>query len=383
MTAWLAPLAQGQEGHPGVPPPPGDEKKADEESLFIDPVDGAFDVSKFLESRAGFFPVLMPITEPAVGYGLAGGLLFFHDRPGVVERGGEARMVPPTATFVGGFGTENGSWGAGAGHLHKWDDGRIRYLVGGAYASMNLDWFGQGSTSSGNSIAYNLDVAALIQKLTFQVGDSDFFLGPTQRLLVTDSTFDDAPTDIDRSELHATASGLGLSLGFDTRNSLFSPTLGTKTSLDWTQSDDAIGSDFDYGRVGLETCNYIPCGGPFTLGLRADAQFAGEDAPYFDLGSIRLRGIKAYRYVDNVATTFEAELRWDVSRRWTLVGFGGVGFVADEFDELDDALGRGAGGAGFRYLIAKKYDLRVGLDFAVGPEEGAVYVTVGTGWLRD
>ena len=111
--------------------------------------------------------------------------------------------------------------------------------------------------------------------------------------------------------------------------------------------------------------------------------YAGDDAPFFDLASIHLRGIQAGRYVDNTGITTEAELRWDVTRRWTLVGFGGVGLVADEFDELDDADAQCAGGTGFRYMIARKYDLRLGCDVAHGPEDWAFYITVGTGWLRD
>jgi hypothetical protein len=117
--------------------------------------------------------------------------------------------------------------------------------------------------------------------------------------------------------------------------------------------------------------------------MRGETDFASEDAPFFDLPSIRLRGIQAGRYVDNAAITLEGEVRWDATQRWTFVGFGGVGWVADEVDQIGDAKGRSAGGLGFRYLVAAKYDLRMGLDFAVGPEDEAVYVTIGTGWLRD
>ena len=34
---------------------------------FRDPADGRFDVSNFLDSMYGFMPMLVPITEPAVG----------------------------------------------------------------------------------------------------------------------------------------------------------------------------------------------------------------------------------------------------------------------------------------------------------------------------
>jgi hypothetical protein len=383
--AALALLALPVSAQEPVPQQKEEEEKRDE-SLFVDPVDGWFDASKFLDQKFGFFPVVMPITEPAVGFGGAAALVFFDKPPRVVQTDRGPRILPPTTTFVGGMATENGTWGGFGGHMHVWDEGRIRYLGAAGYVSANLDWFGEGNTGSGPSFGYNLEGFLLFQKLTFKLGDSDFFLGPTQRLFSTTTRFDDSaslPPDISGAQLDTTVSGLGLFLAYDTRNSMFSPTQGTKTSLDWTQNGGAIGSDFNYAKVGLESCNYFPLGGPFTLGLRGGAQYAGEDAPFFDLASIGLRGIRAGRYVDNVSLTLEAELRFDATERWTVVGFGGAGWIADQVSELDESRGRGAGGFGFRYLVAREYDLRAGLDFAASHEDQAVYVTLGTGWLRD
>ncbi len=45
-------------------------------SKFRSADDGWLDVSEFLAQRYGFLPVVIPITEPAVGYGAAGGLMF-------------------------------------------------------------------------------------------------------------------------------------------------------------------------------------------------------------------------------------------------------------------------------------------------------------------
>lgn len=357
--------------------------------LLTDPEDGAFDASAFLSSRIGALPILIPITEPAVGYGLGGGLVFFHERPSVLQTPDGPRMVPPTVTAVFGMGTENGSWAAGAGHMHVFDGGRIRYLIGGGYASLNLDWFGEGDRFGGRSFSYNIEAAALIQKLTFKIGDTDFFAGPSQRLLFTNSEFDrpNLPPrfqlDVRPDELDATVSGVGAFVAYDTRDSLFSPTRGTKANLDFTQHFEAIGSDFEYAKLRMEICQYLPLGGPFVLGLRADGQYASDDAPFFDLAMINLRGVQAGRYMDNVALTVEAELRWDITSRWTLVAFGGAGWIADEVDELTESDTYAAGGFGFRYLLARQYDLRMGLDIAHGPEDWGLYVTVGTGWLRD
>ena len=41
-----------------------------------------------------------------------------------------------------------------------------------------------------------------------------------------------------------------------------------------------------------------------------------------------------------------------------------------------------AGGVGFRYLVAGKHGLHMGLDVAWGPDDPVIYVIVGNAWLR-
>jgi hypothetical protein len=90
--------------------------------LFFDRQDGQIDLSGWLATQKGFLPIGSVITEPAVGYGGALGLLFLHDS--IANRAAQAavpnpdgtlpRMSPPSASGVVGFLTENGSWGGGA-----------------------------------------------------------------------------------------------------------------------------------------------------------------------------------------------------------------------------------------------------------------------------
>jgi len=49
---------------------------AKDQSKIFSADDGWLDVSGFLDQAYGFLPVVIPITEPAVGYGAAGGLAF-------------------------------------------------------------------------------------------------------------------------------------------------------------------------------------------------------------------------------------------------------------------------------------------------------------------
>ena len=40
------------------------------------------------------------------------------------------------------------------------------------------------------------------------------------------------------------------------------------------------------------------------------------------------------------------------------------------------------GGFGFRYEIARRYGIHMGLDIAFAPDNAAVYVQIGSAWAR-
>lgn len=366
---------------------PTTQQPAAQPSLFRDPDDGAFDISNFLSTRVGFLPIAMPITEPAVGYGLSLGLSFFHDKPQAVNYPGQPpRVIMPSITAVFGAGTENGTWAAGLAHIGVWNDGKIRYVGAAGYADLQLDWFGKGDSLGGSSISYTNDVLFLYQKLTFKLGDSDFFLGPQYRLLASDASFarDASGSSVPTPELQSQTAGLGAVLAYDSLDQPFSPTRGVRAEVSYSQQAGAFGGDFDYGRLNFFGITYVPFNDKLILGLRVDGGLiTGGDAPFYDLPSLSLRGIARGRYVDDAAIVTEAELRYDVTDRWSLIGFAGLGRVAESFGDLGAADNHAAIGTGFRYLVARQYGLRMGLDVGYGDEgDWTVYVTMGTGWVR-
>ena len=87
---------------------------------FIDPEDGKFDMSEYLASQTGFFPVPIVISDPAVGYGGGLAIGYYHQRAKEEQQKEDEsnrQELPPTVSFVAGAYTENDSWLAAGGHV--------------------------------------------------------------------------------------------------------------------------------------------------------------------------------------------------------------------------------------------------------------------------
>jgi hypothetical protein len=65
-----------------------------------------------------------------------------------------------------------------------------------------------------------------------------------------------------------------------------------------------------------------------------------------------------------------------------VVGFLGGGAAWNDFERIESPLTVVAGGAGFRYELARKYGLHLGVDVAFGPDDPVVYVQFGSAWMR-
>jgi hypothetical protein len=95
-----------------------------------------------------------------------------------------------------------------------------------------------------------------------------------------------------------------------------------------------------------------------------------------------LRGLPAAQYQGQQVLTFETEHRFDITRRWSVVGFVGTGRSFSSYKYLEDNNWYWAGGAGFRYLLARLFKLRMGVDIARGPDQFAYYIVFGHYWDR-
>jgi hypothetical protein len=351
-------------------------------SNFRSPDDGWFDVSGFLDEKYGFLPVAIPITEPAAGYGAAGGLAFLSKPLGETKAG----FNRPNITAVGGLGTENGSWGAFAGDVRHWLDDHLQTVAGAVYASVNLDFHGIGA---GGNLAdlplhYNLEPKGGMLQTKYRLGESRFWAGLNYAYASTRVTFD-APAGtpgLPDFERDSVVNGFTPSFTYDSRDNIFTPTRGTYVEASAGLFSEALGGDDEFQRVRVIGMQYVQLHPKWSLGFRGEAAASFGDAPFYLRPFIYLRGAPIMRYQGEEMAQIEAELRWQLWKRWSIVGFVGGGAAWNDFERFESTQSIVTGGTGFRYEIARKYGIHMGLDVAFGPDNTAVYVQVGSAWAR-
>lgn len=365
---------------------------------FTDPLDGKFDMSEAIaENPYAFLPIPIVLTEPAIGYG--GGFMgmFLHESKEARDKrkklamesaDGGVNLIPPNFTIVGGAATENGTWFVGGAHRHTWLNDRIRYLGAAGYANINMDIYHEfDQIPVDKNLAFESQTEGFggLQKLQFKVADTKLYLGISQLWFRTKiGAKQDIANDVLQRVLgdESTSSALGLIAQYDSRNNLFYPTSGGTAKAEYLWYRDGLGSDYEYDTLTLDGKYFIPLSKTWTLGIAGNYQSltnADRNLPPLARPYINLRGISRYRYQGDYVFTAQTQLMWQVTPRWSLQGFVGAGSVAEEAHDLYDDT-EIAYGAGFRYLIARRFGLNIGMDFAFSDEDSAFYFNVGSGF---
>lgn len=346
---------------------------------FLDEDDGQLDLSNYLLRLHGALPIPVIVTEPAVGYG--GGLALayfsqsFEEQARISRERGE-RVEPPDISILAGLKTENGTWAGGAAYAGFWDQDRWRYVGGLGKVQLHLDYF----SVSGDGRAYVLDGKGVIQQLLRRVGDTDWFAGARYVYLSSQSRFDrPRPDDVPQRELDTSIGKLGFVMDYDARDNIFTPNRGSFAEMEMAFARGAFGSDSQYQTFYARGFHWQPVG-DFVLGVRGDARISSGDVPFYAQPYIDLRGVPAARYQDKNTLVTEVEARWNMNSRWAMVAFGGAGKAYGRRQTWDEAKTVGAGGVGFRYLIARKLGMYAGLDVARSSTDTAVYIQAGSAW---
>ncbi|MBN8463671.1 MAG: BamA/TamA family outer membrane protein [Dechloromonas sp.] len=356
--------------------------EAPAQSRFRSAEDGWLDVSGFLDEAYGFIPIAIPITEPAVGLGGAGALMFVDKQPG----GAKAGFGRPNITVVGALGTENGTRGAFAGDVRHWLDDRLKTVVGVIDASVNLDFYGIGRDPDleRHPKSYNLETRAAVAQARYRIGDTPFWIGLGYVRANTTVTFDLLPAHplIPDIQSGSQVGGLLPHLSFDSRDNVFTPTAGTYLEASAGLFSKELGGDSNFQRINLVGIHFRPVLHDLIFGINAGSTLSYGEVPFYLRPFVALRGAPAMRYQGDGTAQVEAELRWQLWQRFSLLGFAGTGRAWNDSRWRNSEQEVTTYGVGFRYEIAREYGLHIGIDVATGPDGPAWYVQVGNAWMR-
>lgn len=365
------------------------------QEAFIDPTDGSFDASDWLLNKRGFLPVPIIVTEPAVGYGGGAAVLFFHrtaaDKERQEDEPDKPLGLPPSISFGFGFGTETKTWGAGAGHFGTFRDDSFRTLTIGGYMTANIDLY-----VGDERFPYSISGGLVSHEFLARLFGTDLFLGARYRYVHLDPglrTSNPVPPPFDDllSVDQDVNSGLSVIGVFDNRDNIFTPNNGQNFRIYHTFWRESFGGDHDFDLLEMSFITYHPFfDDKLVVGLNVGADLSFGDAPFYMEPYVKLRGVPSLRYQDERAGQAELELRWRVWRRFSLIGFAGVGWVDGRKSDLDlppplDGLDTDpgaipAGGVGFRYLMARLLGMHTGVDFGFSEDTFAFYIQTGGAW---
>lgn len=352
-----------------------------------DSLDGAFDVSDYIINANGFVPVPVFITEPALG-GFGFGLVpvFIKKNPPYIDSvNGERKLTPVAPNITGGMGlyTVNNTWMAGAFRSGTFIKPRIKYRAGAVYANVNMSFYRTLPQLGEKEFRFNIKSPAVFFQATKRISYSNWYGGIKYLFLSTNVHYEgEMPDWVKPIEYSSLVSQLGAVIELDNRDNIFTPDKGMKFHVDALFSDNILGSDYDFWKFNYYTYIYKQLSEKLIGGLRLDGQQALSQPPFYLLPSIDMRGIPAARYQGNADILTEMEFRWDFYKRWSIMFFGGTGKAFDEWKNFGPAEWVYSYGTGFRYLIARKFKLRMGVDIARGPEQFAYYIVFGSNWLK-
>ena len=318
----------------------------------------------------------IPIVNPTFGVGLALDGMYLYQ----LDEGSQ-----PSFTAAGGAYADSKSYGFAIGQAAYFKDDAWKIKAGVGAFDVNVQYYGIGRLPGGRNLSIPLNQegwAAGVRGLRRIKGD--WYFGLRYWLARITSTFDRSNLDVDLPplvELDSQVAGLGVMIEHDSRDNRFNPAGGQLLSGTWSESVEAIGSDFDFSSYKIDYNLYHQLKPGKVIAARATARMTPGDAPFYALckygQGVDLRGYYGGRYRGEKMATAQAEYRWRFYKQWGVVVFAGFGEVAETWSDftLDDVLP--SAGVGLRFKLSKTTGLNLSVDYAVGSDSDAWYFYVG------
>jgi len=177
-----------------------------------------------------------------------------------------------------------------------------------------------------------------------------------------------------------TTSGMGAVINWDDRDSIIYPTRGIFCQLSANLFNQALGSDYNYNKFNLDFRQYSTLFFSHVLASQGYINIITGNPPFQKLsllgGQNIFRGYYQGRYRDKNMIVFQTEYRMPIMWGFGLVGFVGIGDVADKMSNFKFGNFKYSIGLGIRYQISREEGTNLRLDFGFGKKSSGVYITL-------
>jgi hypothetical protein len=352
---------------------------------FKDTLDQAFDMSDYLINMHGFVPWPAIISEPALGnFGI--GLALVWMSPKKSAKKGEQFHFPDITAFAGMY-TLNNTWGVGLMRQGTFPSIGMRYTVGLGYVEANLNFYREVPVVGEKEYLLNLKPFVVAIDISENLYKNKIFAGLRYQYMLMRIGYDfqNLPDSIfNKSTFDKNFGTLGPYFELDYRNTIFTPDKGFRFKTIYTVGRAWTGSDFNTDKVESFINVFVMPVKRWVCGFKVDGQYVTDGAPFYYYPYIDMRGIPMQRYQGQGVLTIETEQRVDIGKnlRWSVLGFVGVGKTFSDSKYMEDLTWHVAGGAGFRYLLARLFRMRMGVDLAYGSGQLSYYIVLGHYWNR-
>jgi hypothetical protein len=323
--------------------------------------------------RGNFVAVPIPISNPTLETGLVAGAAYFYP-----QSDEEAKLQPASVTAAAGMYTSNGSRALGIAQQNYWKNDQWRFTGVIAAADLRLSLLAPDETGQGSSVDWRINGNILFSKLSRRL-KGNWYGGAFVRAIDANQSINadigDDQTEFEIGDVKSV--GVGLVAEYDSRDLPLNSYAGRHLKIDALFNDETIGSNQTYQSYSAVFRSYHRIADSVVLAWEVQGCKRGGTAPLWDACLVKLRGFPVTDYLGSVSASGQVEARWQMSRRWGLVGFAGSGYVGDSFAGVRDDEPIPSYGGGLRFLVLPAKRINIRLDYARSENSDAIHFSVG------
>ena len=282
-------------------------------------------------------------------------------------------ISPSSIAGLLGMYTTNDSWFAMGFSAFFLDEDNWRLVAAGGLGSINFQFYLENPINSW--IPYNTQADFFYVQAKRRIVDKLY--GGVSYIYTAFETSTDQFTDSLGTRLH----GIGLSMSMDKRWNIYYPRGGYYSTIEYFAYPEAFGNEFISNKIEIDHNQY------FSLKEQRDVLavrfFAGlgiGDLSFnqqFIVGQTDIRGYTQGAFRGNYIIAAQSEYRWNLAKKFGLVGFFGLATVFESINPGDEGKILPGIGTGFRYTVSEDTHMNIGLDIAAGIDDWGIYFRLG------